>query len=93
MYLNIIDDLANLIFVGAYWVKDILWLILLSIVGSLTVIPYYLLRTKPLWTPAMWSCVFISINATRACGIVKERRPVAFLENIKAYGSAVRLEK
>jgi hypothetical protein len=78
MYLNVIDDLANLIFVGAYWVKDILRLRLLAIVGSLVVIPYYLLQTKPLWTPMMWSCVFITINATRAWGIVKERRPVAF---------------
>ena len=78
MNLNVIDDLANLIFVGAYWVKDILWLRLLSIVGSLAVIPYYVLQTDPLWTPMMWSCVFISINATRAWGIVKERRPVAF---------------
>ncbi len=78
MHLNVIDDLANLIFVGAYWVKDILWLRLLSIVGSLTVIPYYLLQTDPLWTPMMWSCVFISINAARAWGIMQERRPVAF---------------
>jgi hypothetical protein len=78
MHLNVIDDLANLIFVGAYWVKDILSLRLLSIVGSLVVIPYYLLQTEPLWTPMMWSCVFLSINATRAWGIMKERRPVAF---------------
>jgi hypothetical protein len=78
MHLNFLDDLANTIFIGAYWVKDILWLRLLSIVGSLVVIPYYLLQTEPLWTPTMWSCVFISIHATRAWGIKKERRPVAF---------------
>ncbi len=77
MPLNVIDDLANLIFVGAYWVKDILRLRLLCIVGSLIVIPYYLLQTEPLWTPMMWSCVFIGINATRAWGIMQERRPVA----------------
>jgi Popeye-like protein len=78
MSLNFLDNLANLIFVSAYWVKDILWLRLLAIVGSLVVIPYYLLQNKPLWTPMMWSCVFISIHATRAWGIMKERRPVAF---------------
>jgi len=78
MHLNVIDDLANLIFISAYWVKDILLLRLLSIAGSLVVIPYYLLQTEPLWTPMIWSCVFISIRATRAWGIVSERRPVAF---------------
>jgi hypothetical protein len=74
LHLNALDDLANLTFLGAYLVKDILWLRLLTIVGSLVVIPFYLLQ----WTPIMWSGVFISVNAVRACGIVKERRPVAF---------------
>jgi hypothetical protein len=78
MHPNIIDDLANLIFVGAYWVKDIFWLRLLSILGSLVVIPYYLLQSEPLWTPMMWSCVFIGINATRAWGVIKERQPISF---------------
>ncbi len=78
MPLNVIDDLANLIFVGAYWAKDILWLRVLSIVGSLVVVPYYLLQAEPLWTPIVWSCVFMSINATRAWGIMKERRPISF---------------
>jgi hypothetical protein len=49
MQLNVIGDLGNLIFVGAYWVKDILWLRLLTIVGSLIVIAYYLLQTEPPW--------------------------------------------
>ena len=78
MPLNVLDHVVNLIFVGAYWVKDVLWLRLLSIVGSLMIIPYYLLQKEPLWTPTIWSCVFVSIHATRAWGILKERRPVAF---------------
>jgi len=78
MLLNVLDDVVNLIFLAAYWVKDILWLRLLAMVGSLVSIPYYLLQTEPLWTPTMWSCVFIAIHATRAWGIVKQRRPVAF---------------
>ncbi len=78
MSLNVLDNVANLIFVSAYWVKDILWLRLLAILGSLLVIPYYLLQKDPLWTPMMWSCVFISIHATRVWGIVKERRPIMF---------------
>ena len=81
MLINGLDNLANLIFVGAYWVKDILWLRLLAIVGSLVVIPYYLLQTDPLWTPTMWSCVFVGIHAIRAWGIVKERQPVVFTDD------------
>jgi hypothetical protein len=75
MSVNILENLSNVVFIGAYWVKDILWLRLLAMLGSLVVIPYYyLLEAKPLWTPIMWS----GIHATRAWGIVKERRPVTF---------------
>jgi CRP-like cAMP-binding protein len=78
MYLNALADLSNLLFIAAYWAKDILWLRFLAMLGSLVIIPYYLLQTEPLWTPTMWSCVFASIHATRAWGIMKERRPIAF---------------
>ncbi len=78
MYLNALDNLSNLLFLGAYWVKDILWLRLLAMTGSLVLIPYYLLQPKPLWNPVIWSCVFISIHGMRAYGIIKERRPIAF---------------
>lgn len=78
MPLNALDHVANLIFFGAYWVKDILKLRLLCIAGSLVVIPYYLIRPEPLWPPVMWSCVFIGIHSMRAWGVVAERRPIAF---------------
>ncbi len=81
MFLNALVDLANLIFLSAYLVKDILRLRLLAIVASVVSISYYLLQPEPLWTPAMWSCLFISIHAVRAWGIVKERRPVAFTKD------------
>jgi hypothetical protein len=81
MHLAILDDLANLILVGAYWVKDILWLRLLSIVSSLVVIPYFLLQEHPLWTPTIWTVVFIAIHGVRCWQLVKERRPVVFTED------------
>ncbi len=81
MYLNVLVDFANLIFLSAYLVKDILRLRLLAIVASVVSISYYLLQPEPLWTPAMWSCLFISIHTMRAWAIVKERRPVAFTKD------------
>lgn len=78
MYLNALADLSNLLFLAAYWAKDILWLRFLAMLGSLVIIPYYLLQTEPLWTPTMWCVVFASIHATRAWGIMRERRPIAF---------------
>ncbi len=77
MYLNALADLSNLLFIAAYWAKDILWLRFLAMLGSLAIIPYYLLQSEPLWTPTMWCVVFASIHATRAWGIMRERRPIA----------------
>jgi hypothetical protein len=78
MSLSVFIDLSNLIFIGAYSVKDVLWLRLLAILGNLVAVPYYVLQAEPLWTLTMWSFLFISIHAVRAWGIMKERRPVAF---------------
>ena len=76
MQLEAFDDAGNFVFVAAYLVKDILWLRLLSIAGSLVVLPYYLLQPEPLWTPVFWAFVFVSINLFRAGQIFRERRPV-----------------
>jgi hypothetical protein len=76
MRIDLIDDASNLTYVAAYLVKDILWLRILSIAGSLIVLPYFLLQPEPLWTPVFWSFVFISINLTRAWQIFLDRRPV-----------------
>ena len=75
MQLDVFDDAGNFVFVAAYLVKDILWLRLLSIIGSLVVLPYYLLQSEPLWTPVFWAFVFVSINLFRAGPIFLGRRP------------------
>jgi hypothetical protein len=78
MPITIFDHIANLIFVGAYWVKDILWLRVFSIVGSLVILPYFYFQPDTAWAPMFWSCIFISINSYRAYGIVQDRRPIQF---------------
>ena len=78
MGLDAFNNAGNLIYVAAYWVKDILWLRILSIVGSLIGIPYYLFQTETLWPPIFWTLVFVSINSVRAWQIYQERRPVKF---------------
>jgi CRP-like cAMP-binding protein len=78
MHLDAFNNAGNLIYVAAYWVKDILWLRILSIAGSLIGIPYYLFQPEPLWPPIFWTLVFVSINSVRAWQIYLERRPVKF---------------
>ena len=84
MQLDVFDDAGNFVFVAAYLVKDILWLRLLSIIGSLVVLPYYLLQPEPLWTPVFWAFVFVSINLFRAGQIFLDRRPAKLTEDEEA---------
>ena len=79
MRLDIFDHAGNLIFVAAYWVKDIFWLRILAIVGSLVGLPYFLLQPEPLWAPVFWTFVFVSIHVFRAWQIYRERRPVKLM--------------
>jgi len=46
MRIDLFDGASNLAYVAAYLVKDILWLRILSIVGSLIVLPYFLLQPE-----------------------------------------------
>jgi len=88
MRLEAFNNAGNLIYVAAYWVKDILWLRILSVVGSLVGIPYYLFQPETLWPPIFWTLVFVSINTVRAWQIYLERRPVKFTpDEQKLYNS------
>ena len=67
---------ANVLFLAAYSVRDVLWLRLLAVAGSLIVLHYYFLQPHTLWTPIIWCAVFVAINLLRSWGLVLERRPV-----------------
>jgi len=47
---------ANILLLGAYSVRDILWLRLLAVASSLAAIPYFLLQPTPLWAAFWMEC-------------------------------------
>ena len=67
---------ANILLLGAYSVRDILWLRLLAVASSLAAIPYFLLQPTPLWAATGWSVLFTGINIFQAWRLLVERRPV-----------------
>ena len=62
MNLNYFLDIANVILLVGYSVRDILWLRLLAVASSFISIPYFALQPTLLQTPIIWSCVFATIN-------------------------------
>jgi hypothetical protein len=67
---------ANVLYLASYSVRDILWLRILTVVGALLLIPYYLLQPSPQTAAIAWSTVFIAINAYWIVRLILERRPV-----------------
>ena len=58
MTINFFLNLANVILVVGYSVRDILWLRLLAAGSSFIALPYFFLQPTPLRTPILWSILF-----------------------------------
>jgi hypothetical protein len=68
---------ANLLFLGSYSVRDVLWLRLLAVVAFTMLLPFnYYVPNGPLWAPIGWNVLFLGINLAQAWRLVLERRPV-----------------
>jgi hypothetical protein len=67
---------ANVLFLVSYSVRDILWLRLFAVAGSLVCIPYYLLQPTVLWAPLAWGGAFAAINLFQSWRLFLERQPI-----------------
>jgi len=76
MNLNYFLDIANVILLVGYSVRDILWLRLLAVASSIIAIPYFALQPTLLRTPIVWSVLFAAINLFQSWRLFVERRPM-----------------
>src|ERR1700749_5112587 len=67
---------ANVLFLAAYMVRDILWLRILTVVATICLIPYYYVRPEPMMVPIYWSLVFAALNIYWVVRLVLERAPM-----------------
>jgi CRP-like cAMP-binding protein len=78
MSMQLFIHLANVLFLLAYLVRDIFALRLLSVVGSLSLYPYYVYgAAEPLYVPIAWNSVFVLINIVQLYRLFMSRRPVS----------------
>lgn len=65
----------------AYFMRDILWLRLIAITGSITAAMYFTLgRIEPDWVAFSWQFLFMAINGTWAVMLIRERAGVKFTD-------------
>jgi hypothetical protein len=67
---------GNILYLGAYLVRDVLWLRVLTVAGTLSLIAYYWLQPQPLYAPIAWCSLFTLVNIVQIAILVFERRPV-----------------
>lgn len=68
--------IANLILLVAFAVRDVLFLRILFVVGSLFALGFYYQQNPPLWSAIGWTVLYIGIHTFWVCRILLERRPV-----------------
>jgi hypothetical protein len=66
--------IANVLFLLSYLVRDILWLRVLTVVASSTLLPFYVARS--VYEALAWNSLFIAINIVQIVRLLVERRPV-----------------
>lgn len=80
MLLEIVINAAHLVLLAAYFMRDILWLRVITVAAIFLGFPYYYFQPEILWSLIGWGFVFIIINVYRIIQIMYDRRPIQFTE-------------
>jgi hypothetical protein len=68
---------ANVLYLIAYLVRDILWLRIIAVVAMISMLPYYYYSSGgPQWAPISWQTLFLAVNIAQIAVLILERRPV-----------------
>ncbi len=73
---EILIHAANLLYLFAYMVRDILWLRILTVIAASCLVPYFYLQPTPLMTAIYWNLAFTALNLWWIVRLFLERRPV-----------------
>jgi CRP-like cAMP-binding protein len=75
--IDLLIHAANVLYLFAFMVRDILWFRMLAVVAAACLIPYYYLRPEPLMAPIYWNLAFTALNIYWIGRLLLERRPMA----------------
>lgn len=68
---------GNVLYLLAFAVRDILWLRIIIVVGTLCLLPYFFCcSASPLYAPITWNLLFLSVNIVQITRLILERQPV-----------------
>jgi hypothetical protein len=68
---------ANLLYLGSFLARDILWLRVLTCAGLVLGVVFFTCQPSPMYGPTIWHVVFLGINGVQIWRLVGERRQLA----------------
>jgi CRP-like cAMP-binding protein len=74
--LDLLIHAANVLYLVAFMVRDILWFRLLAVVAAGCLISYFYFRPDPLMASIYWNLVFTAVNIYWIGRLLSERRPL-----------------
>lgn len=75
-HIDLLIHAANVLYLFAFMVRDILWFRILAVVAAACLIPYFYVRPEPLMASIYWNLAFTALNIYWICRLLLERRPV-----------------
>ena len=72
---------ANILYCVAYFIRDMLWLRIVTVIAALMTFPYFLSQTEILYSALLWQAAFALINVVNIVRLYYDNRPVNFDEN------------
>ena len=67
---------SNILYLGSYLMRDMLWLRVLTVIAGCCLIPYYYSRSEPMMAAIYWNLGFGVINFVQIVLLLIERRSV-----------------
>jgi hypothetical protein len=74
--LDFLIHAANVLYLFALMVRDVLWFRILAVVAAACLISYFYFRPDPLLAPIYWNFVFTAVNIYWIGRLLLERRPL-----------------
>lgn len=74
--IDLLAHAANVLYLFALMLRDILWFRTFAVIASAFLIPYFYFRPEPLMASIYWNLGFTALNIYWICRLLLERRPV-----------------
>ena len=80
--MEILLNIGNVVFVSAYFFRNVLFIRLLAILGASFLMSYFYFRPEPIMTAVYWNLFFSLVNTVWTLRLIRERGLTGVAEDV-----------